>query len=275
MPELPEVETFRLKFLHGSGDTPLLVGKRIDGVTILWAKTLATPSPIEFETRIIGQTIIDIGRRAKYLLFQLSEDVLAIHLRMSGDLLVESQADPILKHHRLLLNLDGGIRLAFNEVRKFGRVWLTDDIHGLLAHLGPEPLDDAFSAEMLFTKLQNRNRQIKPLLLDQHFLAGMGNIYTDEAIYLAGIHPQTRANRIPFDQAYALWEAIRKVLTEGIQRNGSSIDWVYRGGDFQNYFQVFRRTGEACYRCSTPIQRIIVGQRSTHLCPKCQPKMAL
>jgi len=271
MPELPEVETFRLKFLHGRGDSPKLVGKRIEGVSLLWAKTLATPTSQEFDTRIVGQTIVDIERRAKYLLFKLSEDVLAVHLRMSGDLLVESQAEPIAKHHRLLFNLDGGIRLAFNDVRKFGRVWLTDDIHGLLGHLGPEPLEDAFSPDVLFSKLQTRNRQIKPLMLDQHFLAGMGNIYTDEALYLAGIHPQTRANRISLDQAYGLWDAIRKVLTEGIQRNGSSIDWVYRGGDFQNYFQVFRRTGEACFRCSTPIERIIVGQRSTHFCPKCQP----
>jgi formamidopyrimidine-DNA glycosylase len=190
---------------------------------------------------------------------------------MSGDLWIEPLTEPIAKHHRLLIELEGGIRLVFNDTRKFGRIWLTDDIQALLSHLGPEPLDESFTAERLHAGLQRRKRQVKPLLLDQHFLAGLGNIYTDEALFLAGIHPQTKSNMIPYEKAESLWKAIRSVLREGIRRNGSSIDWVYRGGEFQNQFHVFRRTDEACYRCHTPIQRIIVGQRSTHICPKCQP----
>jgi len=272
MPELPEVETFRQKFLQGSDDNPPLIGKRITGATLLWNPTLETPTPEEFKDRIVGQIVRDIGRRGKYLLIRLSEDVLAIHLRMSGDLLIESDTEPIAKHHRLFLNMDGDIRLAFNDIRKFGRVWLTKDIESLLANLGPEPLDNTFTSEFLYKKLQNRGRKIKPLLLDQHFLAGMGNIYTDETLFSAGIHPNTIAINISFSQVEKLVAGIRSVLREAIRRNGSSIDWVYRGGDFQNYFQVYQRTGDACYRCDTRIERIIVGQRSTHFCPKCQPE---
>jgi len=271
MPELPEVETFRRNFRDGSADTPSLVGKRILNTALLWERTLATPTAEEFKIRIANQIIQDIDRRGKFLLFRLSQDVLAIHLRMSGDLLVENAIDPVAKHHRLLINLDNGTRLAFNDTRKFGRVWLTNEIDELLSHLGPEPLDDSFTPEVLLARLQKRARQIKPLLLDQGFLAGLGNIYTDEALFFAGIHPQTRADRIPFKGAEKLWKGIREILTEGIRRNGSSIDWVYRGGDFQNYFKVYQRSGEPCYRCQTPIERDLIGQRSTHFCPVCQP----
>jgi formamidopyrimidine-DNA glycosylase len=271
MPELPEVETFRQRFLHGSDVSPSLVGRCVRGVTLLWHRTLATPSLEEFESRIVGQTIQDLERRGKFLLFKLSEDVLAIHLRMSGDLLVEDIDEPVHQHHRLLLALDGDIRLAFNDTRKFGRVWLVGDTGTLLSRLGPEPLDESFTPEAFYAKLQIRSRRIKPLLLDQGFLAGLGNIYTDEALFLAGIHPKTIAKNLSPDQARKLLNGIRQVLRDAIRRNGSSIDWVYRGGDFQNYFQVYQRTGETCYRCGTPIQRIVVGQRGTHFCPSCQP----
>ncbi len=270
MPELPEVETFRRRFLHGIADSPILVGEQISGATVLWEKTLATPALEIFREQIQGQIITDIGRRAKYLLVHLSTDVLIVHLRMSGDLVVEPEAAPIAKHHRVLLHFESGIRLAFNDTRKFGRVWLVDDVRPWLSHLGPEPLDSTFTPEILFEKLQTRQRQIKPLLLDQAFLAGLGNIYTDEALFLAKIHPQTVAKSLSFAQTTVLWNSIRTVLSEGIRRNGASIDWVYRGGSFQNQFQVYQRNGQRCYLCQTPIQRIIVGQRSTHYCPQCQ-----
>jgi len=274
MPELPEIETFRRIFLYGRAHqqdaSPPLLGKRIVSAHLLWERTLAAPGPEEFKTRIAGQTIQDIDRRGKYLLLRLSEGVLVIHLRMSGDLIIEPGTEPIAKHHRLLLNFEDGSRLAFNDTRKFGRVWLTGDSEVLLSHLGPEPLDESFTPEILYEKLQNRKRQIKPLLLDQSFMAGMGNIYTDEALFYAGIHPQTTPNTIPREKVTQLWEGIRRVLEEGIRHNGSSIDWVYRGGNFQNYFQVYQRAGDPCYRCGTPVERIIVGQRGTHICPTCQ-----
>lgn len=273
MPELPEVETFRLRFLHGTDEVPALVGKEISGASVLWEKTLETPSMKEFVRRITRQKIQDIDRRGKYLIFKLTQDHLVIHLRMSGDLLLESQSDCITKHHRLLIELEGGSRLVFNDTRKFGRVWLLEDSQSLFSALGPEPLDENFTPQTFYGMLQEVSRQIKPLLLDQHFIAGMGNIYTDEALFLARIHPMTKSDALSQGQAKSLWKAIRKVLDEGILRNGSSIDWVYRGGDFQNYFQVFRRTGERCYRCGSLIERITVGSRSTHICPSCQPKI--
>jgi formamidopyrimidine-DNA glycosylase len=270
MPELPEVETFRRRFLFGNEETPSLVGRRILSADLLWERTVETPSPQAFRTRIGGQTIQEVDRRGKYLLFRLDEDVLALHLRMSGDLLVEAASAPPGKHHRLLINLDNGSRLVFSDMRKFGRAWLTDQVEALLAHLGPEPLDEDFDPQVFYRKLQGRGRQIKPLLLDQTFLAGMGNIYTDEALFYAAIHPRAAASSLSFGQAEKLWEGIRYVLEEGIRRNGSSIDWVYRGGDFQNYFQVYQRTGGACTRCGTAIKRTLVGQRGTHFCPRCQ-----
>ncbi|MCX6034993.1 MAG: DNA-formamidopyrimidine glycosylase, partial [Chloroflexi bacterium] len=135
---------------------------------------------------------------------------------------------------------------------------------------GPEPLSEAFTADWLYSSLHIRRRQLKPLLLDQAFLAGLGNIYTDEALHLAKLHPLLLSDLVTKKQAKGLWQAIRKVLEEGIRRNGASIDWVYRGGDFQNHFRVYGRTGEPCPVCGTPIERTTVGQRGTHFCPKCQ-----
>ena len=189
---------------------------------------------------------------------------------MSGDLVVCPAGEECAAHVRLRLELDGDWHLDFNNPRKFGRVWLLEDPASLFDRLGPEPLDPALTADAFYQRLHSRKRQIKPLLLDQGFLAGMGNIYTDEALNLAKIHPLTRANEIRQDQADALLTSIRHVLEEGIRRNGASIDWVYQGGDFQNYFRVYQRTGEPCPACGTPVERIVVGQRGTHFCPQCQ-----
>jgi formamidopyrimidine-DNA glycosylase len=275
MPELPEVETIRRALHSGGRDGPPLVGRRIQKAHLLWERTLATPSPAEFRSRIAGQLIQDVGRRGKYLLLVLSSDVLLIHLRMSGDLLVESCAAPLAErlvaHLRLALDLDGDLRLVFNDPRKFGRAWLVSDPQDILDGLGPEPLSPELTPQAFYERLRPHRRQLKPLLLDQTFLAGLGNIYTDEALHLAGLHPLTIANQLDQSQASRLLASIRRVLEDGIQRQGSSIDWVYRGGDFQNYFDVYQRTGQACNHCGTPIQRIVVGQRGTHFCPDCQP----
>lgn len=271
MPELPEVETIAVILRQGNDEQPPVTGRQVLDTQLLWERTLASPSPAEFKARILGQTIVDSGRRGKYLLLPLSTDTLLIHLRMSGDLFVEPAAQPPAPHHRLMLNLDGGLRLAFNDTRKFGRVWLTTDPGTVLNGLGPEPLDPTFTTEDLYQRLQTRRRQLKPLLLDQSFLAGLGNIYTDEALNLAGLHPLTLANSLTEEQTGRLWDAIRKVLTDGIRSNGASIDWVYRGGSYQNQFRVYNRAGEPCPECGTPVERIVVGQRGTHLCPHCQP----
>ncbi|MFZ0533553.1 MAG: bifunctional DNA-formamidopyrimidine glycosylase/DNA-(apurinic or apyrimidinic site) lyase [Anaerolineales bacterium] len=271
MPELPEVETIaRILRLGGPGQ-PSLVGRCILGANLLWERSLAEPSPSEFKQRTIGQVIEDIGRRGKFLYLRLTRDWLLYHLRMSGDLLVKPAGTPPETHDRLVLGLDGDIQLVFNDARKFGRVWLVDEVDRVVENLGPEPLDEGLIAEDLFNRLHATRRQLKPLLLDQTFLAGLGNIYVDEALNLAKLHPLTPANTLTQEQAGRLLESIRTVLRDGILRNGASIDWVYRGGDFQNYFRVYQRTGEPCPACGTPIARIIVGQRGTHFCPYCQP----
>jgi len=237
----------------------------------LWARTLAEPSAEEFEHRVLKQEIEDIRRRGKFLIFRLSRDWLLLHLRMSGDLLVRPSGTPPASHDRLVLELEGNIQLAFNDARKFGRVWLVSEVDTVVEQLGPEPLDEAFTAQDLYERLHATRRQLKPLLLDQSFMAGLGNIYVDEALNLAKLHPLIPANTLSQAQAGRLLESIRAVLQDGIRRNGASIDWVYRGGDFQNYFRVYQRTGQPCPDCGTPVERIVVGQRGTHFCPNCQP----
>ena len=264
MPELPEVETFvrQLK--------PALVGKTILAADLRWNRTLAAPAPQKFREQIVGQKIKDVSRRAKYLVFQLSSFQLLIHLRMSGDLLIKNSTIGLEKHDRLVLKLSGNKSLIFNDTRKFGRVWLTANQEDVLGKLGPEPFSKEFTPQWLHTALHTRKRQLKPLLLDQTFLAGLGNIYTDEALHMAKLHPVAASDSVTAQQAEALHEAIRKVLKAGIRRNGASIDWAYRGGQFQNYFRVYDREGTACPVCGTEIQKIIVGQRGTHFCPQCQ-----
>ncbi|MEW6287509.1 MAG: DNA-formamidopyrimidine glycosylase [Chloroflexota bacterium] len=264
MPELPEVETIARRL------EPELVGKTIREADLRWDRTLATPSPRKFKEHIRGQKITNISRRAKYIVFRLSSFHLLIHLRMSGDLLLRDSTTEPEPHDRLLLKLSGGKSLAFNDTRKFGRVWLTAQPEEVLGKLGPEPLGADFTAEWLYHALHAKRRQIKPLLLDQTFLAGLGNIYTDEALHLARLHPLRLSDSVSRQQAEALHEAIQSVLREGIRRNGASIDWVYRGGEFQNYFRVYDRAGEPCKVCGTKIERITVGQRGTHFCPNCQ-----
>jgi len=272
MPELPEVETIANHL------RPALAGRTITAARLLWPRTLETPPPSQFQTRsfkrrIIGQMIRDVGRRGKFVILQLSTDTLLIHLRMSGDLLVEPDHAPLAKHHRLTLSLEDGNRLAFHDPRKFGRAWLVKDPEAVVGSLGPEPLDKTFTAEVLYRGLQASHRQLKPLLLDQTFLAGLGNIYADESLHRAGLHPLTLSNTVTAVQAKALWRGIRAALREGLRCNGASIDWVYRGGEFQNHFRAYQRTGQPCPTCGTPIVRIVVGQRSTHLCPTCQPSI--
>jgi formamidopyrimidine-DNA glycosylase len=275
MPELPEVETIARTLRDGTPQLPTLISRHILGVQLLWERTLAEPSPAEFTSRLVGQVVEDIGRRGKFLVFKLTQDWLLFHLRMSGDMLVKLADAPPESHDRLLLNFDGGFLLAFNDARKFGRVWLVDELDRVVGGLGPEPLDESLTGGDFFARLHATRRQLKPLLLDQNFIAGLGNIYADEALHLAKLHPLTPANALTHEQASHLLNSIRTVLRDGIARNGASIDWVYRGGDFQNYFRVYQRTGEPCPVCGTPIARIIVGQRGTHYCPRCQPVFIL
>lgn len=274
MPELPEVETFVRALRAGTEDTPSLIEMTVTRAEVLWPGVLAQPEVTAFKKRIVGQHLIDIGRRAKYLRFQFHRDTLLLHLRMSGDLLVQPVETPAHKHTRLALHFDNEWKLVFNDSRKFGRVWLVSDPQEILGKLGPEPLDKAFTAEEFHQRLSKRNRHIKPLLLEQSFIAGIGNIYSDEALHLAKIHPLTPANTLSAKQTGELLAAIRHVLYAGIQNNGASIDWVYRDGEFQNHFRAYARKDEPCPECGQPIEKIVVAQRGTHICPRCQPPPA-
>ena len=278
MPELPEVETIARAL------RPELVGRTILQADVRWLRTIATPSVRKFKEQVRGQQVTDVSRRAKFLNIQLASvgkhpttDIspvkacnLVIHLRMSGDLTVKKGRIKLQKHDRLVLFLSGNKALVFNDTRKFGRVWLTENIEEVIGKLGPEPLGSDFTPEWLSNALRGRHRQLKPLLLDQTFLAGLGNIYTDEALHMAKLHPLSLSNTVTPRKAERLHTSIQAILREGIRRNGASIDWVYRGGEFQNHFRVYGREGKPCPVCGTTIQRLVVGQRGTHICPKCQ-----
>ncbi len=271
MPELPEVETIARNLRRGTNSAPSLIGQTIQKARLLWSRTLAEPDADTFQGLLPGQKVVEIGRRAKFLTITLSESILVFHLRMSGDLRVEPSESPLAKHDRMALDFQSGWRLGFNDTRKFGRVWLLNDTNSLFAALGLEPDDPELTPKRFHEILQQRKRAIKPLLLDQHFIAGLGNIYTDEALFSAGIHPLRSSETLDQEDAAKLLEAIRSTLARGIEANGASIDWVYRGGSFQNNFQVYQQTGNPCPRCGQPINKTTVGQRGTHFCPNCQP----
>jgi formamidopyrimidine-DNA glycosylase len=272
MPELPEVETIARTLREGDHGLSL-PGHHIIGVTANWPRHFKAPQLPAFRRRIKGQRVLDVGRRGKYLLFPLERGTMLIHLRMSGDLrLAPSDASPGRFEHTRF-HLDNGWDLRFSDARKFGRVSLVDDVQHALRSLGPEPLESGFTPEVLADRLKAHRRMLKPLLLDQSFIAGIGNIYADEALHIAGLHPLRRSDSLDTSEAHALWQGIREALQSGLKHNGASIDWVYRGGSFQNHFRVYGREGESCPVCGKAITRIVVGQRGTHLCTGCQPEV--
>ncbi|NNJ10684.1 bifunctional DNA-formamidopyrimidine glycosylase/DNA-(apurinic or apyrimidinic site) lyase [Chloroflexales bacterium ZM16-3] len=276
MPELPEVETVARSL------APQVVGRRIVAVEKLdWERMVETPDLPDFLALIVGRQVLSVGRRAKWLLVTLDAGwTLAIHLRMSGNLIVRGPEATPDAHTHLVLAMDDGRRIFFEDQRKFGRVRLLGP-EGL-AHLdgahGPEPLGDTFSAEDLGRILAGRRTKLKPLLLDQSLIAGIGNIYASEALWIARLHPLIPAGDTPAAQVPALHAAIRQVLEEAIANQGSSLR-NYRNsygerGQNQDHFRVYDREGAPCERCGEPITRVVVAQRSTFYCPGCQRLMA-
>jgi formamidopyrimidine-DNA glycosylase len=272
MPELPEVETV-VRGLRAP-----LVGRTIQSVWYDWAKVIQTPSPEQFAARIQGQTVRAINRRAKYILCELDHDILAVHLKMTGRLYVtdaaHSERDDKWVHIRF--GLDNGQELRFSDARKFGRVYLAASVAEFAPTLGPEPLTDDFTTDILRERLAGRHRQIKALLLDQSFVAGVGNIYADESLYHAGIHPLRTADSLTTNELALLHETIRMVLNKGIDYQGATIS-SYRKpdgtrGESQDHFFVYGREGEPCLNCGQSIVKIRVAQRGTHYCPNCQPE---
>jgi formamidopyrimidine-DNA glycosylase len=272
MPELPEVETL-CRDLVAAG----LVGARIVDAEVLNERSIQTLTPEEFRRRIRKRRITSLSRRGKYMRFDLdSGESLLVHLRMTGGFRLAGSAGRADTHDRVIFFFDDR-RLIFHDTRKFGRLLLTPDPEEVLARLGPEPFDPALTAEDLHRLLGERKRAVKALLLDQSFLAGLGNIYADESLFAAGIHPQRRSSSISPAEARNLLCAVRRLLSSSIENRGTSLgdgesnfSSGGRHGNNASSLKVFRKTGEPCPRCGTPIERIIVSQRSTHLCPGCQ-----
>jgi formamidopyrimidine-DNA glycosylase len=274
MPELPEVQTV-VDDLLAAG----LAGKTITGAKVFWPRIIHIPSARAFCRNISGKTIKHIRRRAKYIVFDLSGGwTLLIHLRMTGQLHLANPNIPVDKHDHACLQFGPDLQLRYHDTRKFGRLYLVKDENDILGKLGPEPLDDTFSAAQLYSILQAHSRMLKPLFLDQTVLAGLGNIYVDEALWDAHLHPCCISSTVTRKAAAALHRAIRKVLKRGLKNMGTTLGTGHanfysvgrRSGRNRDQLNVFRRTGQPCSRCKTPVERIIVSQRSTHLCPACQ-----
>lgn len=270
MPELPEVETV-VRALRAP-----LVGRTITHITNDWERTIQTPPAPIFAGRIAGQTIQAVDRRAKYIVITLDPDTLIIHLKMTGRLYVvpDDTATDADKWVHVLFQLDNAHQLRFSDSRKFGRVYLVDDPATVLGDLGPEPLDDAFTLAAFRALIAGRSGIIKPLLMNQQFLAGIGNIYADEALYASQLHPQRRADTLDDNDVERLYHAIREALQLGIDREGASVNWYRKPdgtqGRAQHGLQAYGQTGEPCGRCGHPIEKIVVSQRGTHFCPVCQ-----
>jgi formamidopyrimidine-DNA glycosylase len=262
MPELPEVETVARSIAP-------LVGRRIVSAEFRSVRVLRGGNPDAMAAALAGRRIAGVKRYGKFLVIPLEGGgYVLIHLGMTGRLL---PGGPVGKHTHVVLTLDEGV-LLFDDSRQFGSFQVSDEFPARVARLGPEPLEislDAFTAE-----LKRHKTRVKSLLLNQRFLRGVGNIYADEALFRAGIHPQAIAGRLRGDRPRKLYESLRTVLREAIEAGGSSIsDYVHaqgRKGFFQFSHRVYQRTGEPCVSCGTAIRRVLVTQRSSHFCPKCQ-----
>lgn len=268
MPELPEVETIRRDL------APTLVGRRFAGVTLDWPKMVLSPSPEAFSRLLVGKTINELDRRGKYLIVRLdSGEALILHFRMSGSLLVArgGEADP---YCRALFTLDDGTRLCFRDPRKLGRMWLVGDEGVVVGRLGPELLYSGFTPDALARRLGNRAAPVKALLCDQTVIAGVGNMYADEGLFAAGIHPLRRGDSLTTEEMGRLHEALTRVLGQAIGGHGASITDYWRPdgepGTAQFQFKVAHRGGQPCPVCGTPIERLPIRGRGSYFCPRCQ-----
>ena len=274
MPELPEVETIR------SDLEPYVVGRTIVDVEIdpATAPLLLGGIRIEdFREGLGGRRITALGRRGKYLLFGLDDGRTWIaHLRMTGRLVWRATSDPPEPFERARVLLDGGHDLRWADVRKFGTWRLVGEPAEALATLGPDAIDAGFTRRQFRAALAGRSAPIKSVLLDQRRMAGIGNIYADEALFAARVRPSTPAGQLSAAAVARLYDAVRSVLLRGIEHRGASfrdyVDGAGNQGQQQMFVQVFRRTSQPCYRCGSIIERTVIGGRATHYCPRCQPR---
>lgn len=273
MPELPEVETIVRELREAS-----LIGLKIDKAIVFWDRSIANLISDQFCQRIALQTIVNIQRRGKFLVFVLSRDTLLVHLRMTGKFLIANEECEANFHERVRLYLNDKRILRYEDQRKFGKWYLTSNPEQFLDKLGLEPLSKEFTLDALKGCLKGHNRRIKPFLLNQRYIAGLGNIYVDEALWAAKIHPLRLIQALKENEIVSLHQSIIEVLKTGIKNIGTSLGAARanyfsvsgRRGNNQQALKVFRREGLPCPRCHTIIKKIVVGQRGTHFCPKCQ-----
>ena len=275
MPELPEVQT-----VADDLNRARIKNKTITRARVYWPKTIAGLSPKAFARRMKGEQFTRIFRRAKYLIFELkSGEAMIVHFRMTGRLHIHPAEEERSKHEHVVIGFEDGRELRLHDSRKFARVNLVKDPEDLLGRLGPEPLEPAFTLSRFRAMLAGKKRMLKPLLLDQAFIAGIGNIYADEALWGARLHPERRADTLTDAEVRALHRAIPKVLKQGIKNLGTTLGTgkttfysvPRRKGRNREALKVFRRTGQPCPRCRAAVRRLVVGQRGTHICPECQP----
>ncbi len=237
MPELPEVETIMRRLRDGTPESETVIGKVIDTAAVYWPKIVEQPDAKQFIADLQSKTITDARRRGKFLHFPLSQGHLIAHLRMSGDMRMEqclsTEGKPLPRqdYDQVIINFHSDWRMVLSSIRKFSRVWYVLDPKTVLGKLGPEPLGPNLDPDKLYTMLHAHHRQIKPLLMDQSFIAGLGNIYTDEVLFAARVHPLRISDTITKAEAAALYQGIQSVLTLGIKKLGSSLDWMYRGAN--------------------------------------------
>ncbi len=274
MPELPEVETVardlrRHMLPDGGGPGPVITGARV-----AWPGTLRDGDPPSFEAGVAGRRIEAVGRRGKQLILDLAGGAfLTVHLKMTGQLFVVPASVPHDPYERLALILDDGREIRFRDVRKFGRVGLYAADDDPFDGLGPEPLDPRFTLRAFRTLIRRRRARLKPLLVDQAFVVGIGNIYADEALWRSKLHPLRSAATLRPPDERALYRNVIEILAEAVERRGSSIDDYTApdgDGEMQERLDVYQRTGRPCPRCGRPIRRIVIGIRATHFCSFCQ-----
>jgi formamidopyrimidine-DNA glycosylase len=273
MPELPEVETVKRTL------SALIVGKTIREVTVSLPRIIRRPDDIKmFAHNLAGTTIQSVERRGKFLKLFADPYVLVSHLRMEGKYRLANSTDPVEKHDHVIFHFTDGTELRYKDVRQFGTMDLflrgEEGSVAPLANLGPEPLSDDFTKEWFQTQLSKKTTKIKVLLLNQHFLVGLGNIYVDEALHQAKIHPERSAKSLSALEIKELYDAIRQTLQTAIDAGGSSVRSYVNGQGEMGYFQlqikVYGRKDEPCYTCGNPITRLVVGGRGTHICNTCQ-----
>ncbi|GGN91936.1 DNA-formamidopyrimidine glycosylase [Saccharibacillus kuerlensis] len=273
MPELPEVETVKRTL------NMLVAGKKIERVTVSLPRIVRRPEdPALFAALLEGQTIRNIERSGKFLRINLDGWVIVSHLRMEGRYGVYDAADPVEKHTHVIFHFNDGTELRYRDVRQFGTMDLLpigEEFMGAPLHkLGLEPLAPEFTAAALGAKLAGKKNRIKTVLLNQEVVAGIGNIYVDETLFRAGLHPERAAGSLNAEELKKLHRCIVDILTEAVAAGGSSVKSYVNGqgesGSFQDQHRIYGRKGQPCHNCGTPVERIVVGGRGTHYCPECQ-----